>query len=56
MTRYEAIAVSGRGGLYDWEILRIPSYPYNLHTDGGEVVGLTEERRFLQETLSVTSQ
>jgi hypothetical protein len=34
-----------RGPLKGCEILRIPHYPYNRLTDGGEVVGLTHRSR-----------
>jgi hypothetical protein len=40
-SKSKAIALTGCGGLYGCEMLRILHYLDNRLTDGGEVVGLT---------------
>jgi hypothetical protein len=38
--KYNTIAVTGRGGLEDCEMLRVPHCLDNRHRDGDEVVNL----------------
>jgi hypothetical protein len=49
---YKAIPVTGRGGPYDFEALRLPHFLGNPVTDGGKVVSLTRRPSFTPQEYS----